>query len=110
MRSHMWGVSTQGKSGRTEHVEFTVHFDKGDEHIYQRLVREKRCGEVERIDENNCRFTAEVYDTNEMLPWIRTFTGRIESLACTEPEVTKRFYADLKEMYSIYGGYDDAVQ
>ena len=41
-----------------------------------------------------------------MLPWIRTFTGRIESLVCTEPEVMKQFYRDLQEMDLLYGGED----
>ncbi len=102
MIPHMWGVSTQGKSGRTEHVEFTVHFEKGEEHIYQRLVREKRCGEVEQIDENNCRFTAEVYDTNEMLPWIRTFICRITSIDFSNKEIESQFRRDLIDMYRLY--------
>ncbi len=102
MLPHMWGVSTQGKSGRTEHVEFTVHFEKGEEHICQRLEREKRCGELERIDENNCRFTAEVYDTSEMLPWIRTFICRITSVSFSNKELEGRFRRDLADLYRLY--------
>lgn len=103
MKQHMWGISTQGKSGRTEHVEFTVHYEPGEEHIYQRLIREKRCGNVERIDENNCRFTAEVYDTNEMLPWIRTFICRITDIDFSNKEIESQFRRDLFDMYRLYG-------
>ncbi len=103
MKVHMWGVSTQGKGGRTEHVEFVVHFDKNEEHIYQRLVREKRCGEVERIDENSCRFIAEVYDTNEIIPWIRTFICRITSIDFSNKEIESQFRQDLIDMYRLYG-------
>ena len=39
----------------------------------------------------------------EMLPWIRTFTGRIVSLSCSNPEVTEWFYGDLDEMMQMYG-------
>ena len=78
--------------------------------VIERLYREKRKGTVERLDETTWEFTVQVYDAMEMLPWIRTFTGRIESLACTDPGVTERFYGDLEEMYSVYGGDDDAVQ
>ena len=103
MKAHMWGVSTQGRVGRTEHVEFTVHFDPGEEHIYQRLLREKRCGEVERIDENNCRFTADVFDTNEMIPWIRTFICRITSIDFSNKEIESQFRRDILDMYRLYG-------
>ncbi len=99
----MWGVSTQGKSGRTEHVEFTVRYEPGEEHIYQRLMREKRCGDVEQIDENNCKFTAEVYDTNEMLPWIRTFICRITDIDFSNKEIESQFRRDLFDMYRLYG-------
>ena len=103
MKVHMWGVSTQGKGGRTEHVEFVVHFGKDEEHIYQRLVREKRCGEVERIDENSCRFIAEVYDTNEIIPWIRTFICRITSIDFSNKEIESQFRQDLIDMCRLYG-------
>ena len=87
MRKHMWGVSTQGRSGRTEHVEFTVHYKSDEAHIFNRLLREKRCGEVEKIDENSCRFSAEVYDTNEMIPWIRTFITRMTSASSSLQQI-----------------------
>ena len=46
----------------------------------------------------------------EMLPWLRTFLGRIVSLECSDTRVTDAFYADLAEMAALYGGNDDAVQ
>ena len=74
MKPHMWGVSTQGRFGqRMEHVEFTVHYEDDEQHIHQRLEREKRCGIVEKIDKNTSRFYADIYDVSEMIPWIRTF-------------------------------------
>lgn len=102
MRKHMWGVSTQGRSGRTEHVEFTVHYDSDETHIFNRLLREKRCGEVEKIDENSCRFSAEVYDTNEMIPWIRTFICRITDINFSNKEIESQFRRDLEDMYRLY--------
>ena len=56
------------------------------------------------------RYETEVFDCNEMLPWIRTFTGRIVAIECTSESVEKRFYHDLQEMYRKYqienGGED----
>ena len=106
MQGKMWGVmANYGRNGegKTERVEFTVKIGKGEEFIIKRLEREKRCGKVERIDDTTYRFTADVYDTNEMMPWIRTFICRIEKLNFSNRTQENRFKADLDEMYKMYG-------
>ena len=104
----VWGVSG-GDGVALTRLEMTVLVGPGQGHIVQRLEREKRCGAVERLDERHWRYTAEVYDALEMLPWIRTFIGRICELKCDDPRVTERFYSDLADMAGIYGGDGDAV-
>ena len=104
----VWGVS-RNRADALTHLEMTVFVGDGEGHIPRRLEREKRCGRVERLDERRWRFTAEVYDALEMLPWIRTFTGRIIELKCDDPRVTERFYAILAAMAALYGGDGDAV-
>lgn len=106
MQQHMWGVSP-GRSAKTEHVEFTVHIGEGEEYIYKRMLREKRCGEVERIDGNTCKFSADIYDTAEMVPWIRTFICRIKSLTFSDRTTENRLRQDIEEMYSLYGIGED---
>jgi hypothetical protein len=107
MSKHLWGISFYGKLGqKLTHVEFTVEFAPGQQYIYERLVRERRCGHVERLSETEARFTAEVYDAGEMLPWIRTFICRIKSIHISNPEIEERFLGDLKEMYKLYGVED----
>ena len=82
MQQHMWGVATDSRSGnRMEHIEFTVWYDDGEQHIPRRLEREKRIGKVEYIDEHTCRFLADVYDASELIPWIRTFICRITDIS-----------------------------
>jgi len=108
MRAHLWGVSTRGRAREgLEHVEFTVRFRSDEEHIPARLEREKRCGTVERIDRNTARFSADVYDSGELLPWIRTFIRRITEIHFSEPEAEARFRDDLDEMYRLYGLADE---
>ena len=106
---HLWGVST-GSDRRLDHIEMTVHLGPGEDYILQRLEREKRHGAVEVLDEHTCRFTADVYDAMEMLPWLRTFIGRITDLQCSNQLVTDTFYEDLRRMSELYGGGGDAVQ
>ena len=103
MLSHMWGVSTQSRSGqRMEHVEFTVRYGDDEQFIHNRLVREKRCGEVERISEHASRYSADVYDISELIPWIRTFICRITDIHFSNQELEKQFLDDLDVMYKLY--------
>lgn len=106
---HLWGVSAGAGHG-LEHIEMTVRFGPGEDFIVQRLEREKRHGTVEVLDSHTCRFTADVCDASELLPWLRTFIGRIVALKCSNPFVTDTFYEDLRRMSALYGGGGDAVQ
>lgn len=102
MRKHMWGVVCSRKK-TLEHVEFCVRFGDSEMHIPRRLEREKRCGSVTLVDSHTCRFSADVYDTFEMLPWIRTFIGRITDLKLDNRAVEERLMNDLDEMCAMYG-------
>lgn len=106
---NLWGVST-GSGHSLDHVEMTVHIGRNEGFILERLEREKRCGEITAIDEFTYRYTADVYDASEMLPWLRTFIGRIISFECSNDFARNRFYDDLDKMRAIYGGSTNAVQ
>ena len=104
MRPHLWGVSTQSRSGdRMEHVEFTIRYNDDEQFIPQRLEREKRCGVVERIDDNTSRFSADVLDASELIPWMRTFICRITDISISDKKLEKQFKDDIEEMYALYG-------
>ncbi len=132
VQKHLWGVVLD-KQNRTEHLEMDVQVGKGEEYIVNRLMREARCGTVEQVGEETAeqtgeptakktaeqageqtwRFSADVYDTIELLPWIRTFTGRITRLESSDGRVEELFYSDLKELKQRYtvteGGGEDAL-
>lgn len=104
MQKHMWGVSTQNRWGnRMEHVEFTIRYGAGEKHIPKRLEREKRCGTVEHLDENTSKFTADVYEASELIPWIRTFICRITEIHISNEKLEEQFLEDIKAMYALYG-------
>lgn len=106
VRQHLWGVSF---SAAVQTLEMDVRVEEGEQFIADRLYREKRCGTVYPINENTYRFTAAVYDPAEMLPWLRTFIGRIVRLECSDPAVTERFYGDLAALAQMYGEGSDAL-
>ncbi len=106
---NLWGVSV-GTGRSVDHIEMTVHVGRNEGYILDRLEREKRCGKVEAVDERTVRYTADVHDAAEMLPWIRTFIGRIVRFECSSEFARRRFYEDLEAMRALYGGETDAVQ
>ncbi len=111
LQTWMWGVTVRGRLGnpaRTEHITFTVQVKPGEEHIIQRLEREKRVGYVEQLDAQTWRFTADVFDSGELKPWIRSFLCRITSLHCSNRTVENQFRSDLDAMYRMYGIGEDA--
>lgn len=105
----LWGTSVK-KGDILEHVEMVIHTEPEESFIVQRLEREKRSGSVAQLENGNWKFEANVFDALELMPWIRTFIGRIVSLKSTNPEIEKRFQADLAAMIQMYGGDKDAVQ
>ena len=106
MQKYIWGVYVSRAAfvrNRTETVEFTVKVCDGEEFIVNRLYREKRVGTVESLGDGLYRFLAEVYDTREMLTWIRTFICRIVDIKFSNPTVAQVFHDDLLKMYRAYG-------
>lgn len=106
----LWGVAFH-KDLHTEHLEMTLYIEPWAEYILERLKREGRHGVIERLDDTHYRYAIDVYSAEEMLPWLRSFTGRITSLSCSNESVTKRFYDDLETMREMYqdGGAQDVI-
>ena len=104
MEAHTWGVGVAGDITKCtpEHVEFTITVGDGEEFIVNRLEREK-------LDEHTYRFSAEVYDPGELVPWMRTFLCRITDVRFENRALERRFKADVRAMYRLYGvGKEDA--
>ena len=102
-RRHLWGTSG-GSGRRVDHFEMIIRAAPEEDYIPQRLKREKRTGSVEELGNGRWRFSADVYDASELMPWVRTFIGRIEKIDCTNPAVLERWRESLAEMYAMYGG------
>ena len=113
MQSKMWGVSVKRNkwgNDHLEHVEFTIKIEDNEDYIVRRLEREKRIGTVEKLDEHTYRFSADVYDTSEMIPWIRTFICRIVKMNFSNRTIENQFKKDLEAMYRMYGIRQEAPQ
>ena len=103
LAKHSWSVSCAWSLRRLEHVEFIVQVLPGEEHIVSRLEREKRCGTVDQVDETHWRFSADLFNSQEILPWIRTFICRITQMNFSNRTVENKFKQDLEALYRRYG-------
>ena len=68
----------------------------------ERLIREGKDGIITCIAPNTYTYEKDIFDANEMLPWLRTFIGRIVNFTCSSPVVERRFFQDLQKMYDMY--------
>lgn len=98
-KKHMWGVVVRK---RTEYVEFTIQVNTSESYVVKRLMREKRIGNVEKIDDTHYKFSAHVYDSWELVPWIRTFLCRIESIYFSNKRNQQRFFEDFEKLCNLY--------
>lgn len=102
---NMWGVVIKDLT-KIEHIEIYIFVDDGEEYIVNRLHREKRKGDFEKIDRNTYRFKANIFDAQEMIPWIRTFFGRIKNIKCSNKIIRKKLEDDIIKMINLYGDED----
>ena len=109
LAKHSWSVSCAWSLRRLEHVEFILQVLPGEEHIVGRLEREKRCGTVEQVDETHWRFSADLFNSQEILPWVRTFIGRITQMNFSNRTVENKFKQDLGALYRRYGILESEV-
>lgn len=99
-----WGVSFQSYAqSREQRIKLTLHIDEDTENfILERLKREGKGGSVTHIEKNTYTYETEVFDIQEMAPWLRTFIGRIVSIETNNRQFSSRFQSDLEELYRMY--------
>ena len=97
-----WGVSFGGRS-RLEETCMKVYIDEIREpYILDRLYREGRGGEILRIRENEYLYSGAFFDTNEMLSWVKSFTGRILDIQGSSLPAVMKVTGDWEKMYQMY--------
>lgn len=97
-----WGVYL-GRKNHIEQLEMVLAIDEESEaYVLTRLKREGKHGTVEKLADNRFVYRIEVSDTQEMVPWLRTFIGRIISLTGSNQRIMKQFHEDIKCMTHMY--------
>lgn len=97
-----WGVSFNGTQ-RKEEIYLKLFIDEETEiYMIDRLKREAHNGEILKISKNTFLYSGVFFDTNEMLPWIKTFTGRILDIQGSNDYAIQKLTADLALLYQMY--------
>ncbi len=101
-KGKLWGVSFGGDS-RLESITMKLYIDEVKEtYIIDRINREGRFGTLTKLEENIFLFTAELFDSNDISPWIKSFMGRIIELEGSNKTVINRFYNDINALREMY--------
>lgn len=96
------------REGKLEHFEMTLFVnEQTEDYIIKRLEREGRGGKVEKLRRNIYKYSNDVFDTNELTTWIKTFIGRVVELSGDNKKVISLFYDDVRKMVEMYGGSDE---
>lgn len=100
----VWGVSFGGHERKQpETVTMEICLNEPEEgFILNRLEREGRGGAIRPVAPGVYEYTRVCVDAAELLPWIKSFTGRIRRFSCTNPAVEKRFREDMELMKACY--------
>ena len=102
-----WGVSFGGNH-RGEKFTMKLYIDEEREaHIINRLYREGRGGKVNKLDKNIYEYSKEIFDTNEIMHWVKSFTGRIISVDCDSKHIVNKFNNDMRRMHRMYIGGEE---
>ena len=82
IESNIWGVAFKKENSfNLEHVRFVLEYSPEEEsYIPSRIRKEAVTGTVSDIDESHIEFTADLIDSKEMIPWIRSFFCRITDI------------------------------
>lgn len=107
-KAYLWGVIA-GNAKDIAHIEMTVQVADNEDFIVNRLEREKRNGHVYKLNDHQYKYAVDTYDAMELIPWIRTFIGRIDKLESSNAYLKKKFDEDMEKMYSMYLGGDDSA-
>ena len=100
---HCFGVSFGGRAVRLEELCLKLHIDEEKErHILNRLYREGHGGEIIRTDKDTFIYSGFFFDVNEILSWVKSFTGRILDIQSSNQSAVVKVTADWEIMYRMY--------
>ena len=101
IKEHLWGKSS--KMGELDPIKFTVQYDATEFYILKRLQREDFTRHIDvKANENKAIFSFAPFDSKELIPWIRSYFGRITHFHFKNEEFQQQLTDEIKKLYAIY--------
>jgi predicted DNA-binding transcriptional regulator YafY len=99
---YSWSTVQLSPGKNPEKVKLEINIDEPKEsYILERIKSEVHEGSMERIEQGRYHLDLLVNDSNEMIPWIRSYSGYIRVIQGRG--LIKRMSEDWKEMLEAYG-------
>jgi predicted DNA-binding transcriptional regulator YafY len=99
---YSWSTVQLSPGKNPERVKFEINIEERKEgYILEKIKSEVHEGTIERIEEGRYHLDMLVNDSNEMVPWIRSYSGYIRVIQGRG--LIKRMSEDWKEMLDAYG-------
>lgn len=99
---HSFSITPQTRE-KLYNITMLLHIDEGaEQYVLERIKREGRNGTITKTEKNTFEYSIVVTDSLEMVPWLRTFIGRIIQIEGSETHVISQFKKDINAMMSMY--------
>lgn len=103
IKINLWGKSILSGEMKTEHVEFTIQYNDTESYILKRLQREAFSGKIENDEnENKASFSFDLFDSKELVPWIRSYFGRVTNFNFENKELQQQITDEISKLYILY--------
>lgn len=90
---HTWNVNFHYYD-KPQWVEFTIKIEDHESFLINRLQREGHGGNIKQLSKNIYQYSIDIFDVTEIIPWVKTFTGRILSFKSEDKKAETKFYND----------------
>ncbi|MGX7265593.1 hypothetical protein ACWOEF_16475 [Enterococcus crotali] len=97
----VWNAAIANRPTQELKVFFLID-EEQEMYLIRRLEKEKRQGDIIRLEKNRYLFQIKLADMVAITPFLRTFFGRIEKIQCTNRLWEKHFWEDYQKMCSLY--------
>ncbi len=106
-----WGVSFgENRKREPDYIKLVLYVnEETEQYILHRLETEMRGGSITRLGDNTYCYEVELFDGTEMMPWIRSFIGRIISIESNNEHIERTLNNDLQYMYQMYDLDDESL-
>ncbi|MBR4248005.1 MAG: WYL domain-containing protein [Treponema sp.] len=109
IKINLWGKSIKINENKTEHVDFTIQYTETEAYILERLKREAFSGHIESdTNDNKATFSFELFDSKELIPWIRSYFGRITQFKFENKELQQQLTDEIEKMHAMYNNLSNS--